>query len=204
MKDGIVTEVKEFETWCHNFKEAGDRIVALDASKVVVYENGKLLHTSEKACYGRYTLTVHANKAYFVNQDGTPPDYLRNLIEVDLLTFEEKTIVPNVWSYDGLPGDRSFVAVSKAGIVSASEGRVLDLKLVFPKLNPKECRWTTLLSLGRFAVLAGYSDHDIVSGSILPKKHNFLLLIDLNKLTVVNQQQPLAMEWIEAKGTSVI
>ena len=173
----------------HNFKEAGDRIVAMVGlfdSRVAVYENGKLLHTCKNEYSNSNTLLVNGRKAYFASSEN-------ELVELDLERFKERPILANVFLFSGIPGERSFVAVSWTGIVHASDGRTLNLEELFKQM--KECDWRSVVSLGRFAVVAGSSEHSILDGSKLEKNHNYFLLINLADFTVVNQNLPLALEF---------
>ena len=199
LKDGNVTEVWKFEKPCRNFKEAGDRIVAVVGDsrmvKVMVYESNVPPHTSTNRCGSHQSLSVHGSKVYFAT-DGD------QLIELDLQTGEEKQLLKKVSALSGVPGEKSFVAISQEeAVVQASENRLLDLKGVFALMSVAECRWTAVLSLGRYAVVAGSSGQDIVNGSKLPKAHNLFLLISLVRLAVVNEKQPLAVEWTGGNGT---
>ena len=87
------------------------------------------------------------------------------------------------------------MAASKVGVVHASEQRSSDLRQVFAKMKPEECSWTAVLSLGRYAVLAGTTSHDISNGSKYPKEKNLFLLLKLASLAVLNQHEPLRTEW---------
>ena len=207
MKDGKVTDVIELDGECNVLKEAGDRIVAVvgdyDDSRVAVYKKGDLLHACRTLCGNWHSLTVHNSKAYFASQEGTKPNIQHNLIEFDLTTFEERQVLANVWTLSGVPGEQSFVAITQDGLVHASAGRVLDLSKVFEKMNAKECTWTTVLSLGRFALVAGWASHDISDGNQFEFKRNFFLLLKLSTLLVVKQIGPLTAASVR-EGTSVV
>ena len=208
LKDGSVTELVKFQnqSW-EVFKEAGDRIVALAFSegglKLAVYENHKLLRTYGKESCHLTSLVLDGSMAYLTKRMWTEDWQVQDeLIEVNVENLEEKLLLANVCAFSGEIGRSSFVAVSKNGIVHASHDRKLDLKEVFKQMN-EACYWTAVLSLGPFAVVAGWSSHNIVDGSPLKKNHNFMLLISLTSLTVINQKKPLTLEWMRNSSSMV-
>ena len=198
-KDGERNELMKFEflQWPLKFIEAGnDRIVAvvskeLKDRRVMVFLNKQLVHTCKRKCGNWHSLTVEGNKAYFLSEEKGP--YQETIVELDLGTFEEKALNFDASAICGVPGNGDFLAVSDLGHLRSSK-QTLQLKEVFPKM--KECFWRAVCSLDLYALVAGFSKFDPLTGSELPKKTNFFLLVKLTNLTIPNRDHPLSLEWI--------
>ena len=184
-----------FKGYCDNFKEAGDRIVAVVDHKVEVYPNKKLLHTCAKQCGNKHSLVAEGNKAYFASKEGEKSDPENHLIELNLQTFEAKQLLPNIFALSGVPSSESLVAVSKKGLLHASRNRSLNLKLVFKEMDSDECIWTAVVSSDHLAVVAGHTAYHLLNGQRLHKKYNFFLLVNLANLSVGNSRNPYGVEW---------
>ena len=78
----------------------------------------------------------------------------------------------------------------------------MHLKEVFE--NADVCTWGSAVRLGQMAVASGNSRFSIVDGKRLSKPRNFFLLINLTNLTVVNQNEPLGVEFFADEGNSMI
>ena len=200
LKDGKVSLLMKLEgmKWCDRFEVVGKKAVILAVNsgyqpKVVVYESNKLVHTSTNEFMNHESVFIEGSKVYF------PSEAKQELIEFDLDTFEEKALMQEVAMMTAAPGQRDFLAVSDAGFLQTREGN-RELREVFPRMG--DCDWTAVISVGCFAVLAGWSQFSLSDGSELPKSCNHFLLVFPQTLEVVNQANPLSMKWSQEGSTS--
>ena len=184
---------------CDRFEEIGKRIVAFAVdskyeNKVMVFENGDIVHTCGNAYENWYSVLVEGSKVYFPSLEG-------ELIEFDAETFEEKVLLQKVRMMTAAPDQPDFLAVSWDGILQ-TRGAQKDLEKVFPRMG--YCNWTAGVSVGFYAVLAGYSESSLLDRRELPRPCNYFLLVRPQTLEVVNQACPLSVEWSQNLSISVV
>ena len=196
LKDGKVREKLRFATGggCISFEVVGKRIMTVRFGyKIAVYENGQLIKTCGHEWGNKHSVFVGNSKAYF-------PCKSYDLIEWNLETFQERLLMLDVTAISGLPSKPNFAAISKDGLLQTKQSKK-ELKEVFPKV--KSFYWCAVISAGRFAVVAGHSEYTLPTGEKLATHHNFFLLVDLTNLEVMNQENPLALQWL-GKGDSIV
>ena len=185
-------------TACYRFEEVAQKTVAfiMDSffdPKVVVYENNKLIHTCKYEFWDHDSVVVDGSKVYFAKRR-------QEIVELDAETLQDTVVVYGVGLISAAPHQRDFLGVAEDGILQTSESEK-NLNQLFARM--KGSNWNAVISADSYAVLAGWSEFSMLDGTKLSKRSNYFLLVHLQTLEVVNQSNPLSLEWSQSEGTSV-
>ena len=162
------------------------KVVCLHPFELAIFENGKKLRTAKSECLNSNSIVVENSKAFFANRQ-------YELIEWHLQTFEEQVLMRDVKLFSGSPDKQLFAAVSHYGLLQTMTAS-RNLEADFSK--SVLFNWRAILTIGRYAVVAGDSKYDCFEGGYFGSIQNYFFLVNLRNLSNLNKKSHLRINWI--------